>query len=537
MDSDLMSYSAYLNSLPAASEGTLAKAIRTHASDVLEVRMVVSAPAKGNWYKRGVGNVKDVGGGYEVRLKNWKDVIKRVGEMTKELWDRRTVYVENIPVRYRSVAGIARFINALLHPITNPCTSVQHVSLPGHHPNAKCKEFALASLQSEDELIHMTKHWPWHTNAPSDSGESEAEEAEEVSEARKFGLRCTSKERWEELGREYVAYREHLLQQVAGTDDQNVIGPEDAGPSRVIGDETHEQMARTDLQSLRDHPQNCLVFIRNVHQSTNKTTLRTLFSTAFATLEDSNGIDYVDYNKGMDACYLRLKSPTHASRIIAHFTSHPTQQSDGLDSTGTPAEETDRVIHAELVTGTREQVYWAKVPEKVRREAVIRLQSGRTPSPQAAPEHPKAAAVSSPTSYPQGCLVFVRNIHPSTNKTALRLLFASAFGEDEDGTDYVDFSKGMDTCHLRLKSPSHATRLVSYFTSHPTVGGNGLGSTDAQQGDKAIEMELVTGKREEVYWGKVPEKVRREAVARAVSGVEVGGDEEGERKRRKRRRK
>ena len=54
------------------------------------------------------------------------------------------------------------------------------------------------------------------------------------------------------------------------------------------------------------------------------------------------------------------------------------------------------------------------------------------------------------TMYPPGCLVFVRHVHPETNKTTLRKLFSRAFetrnapGTD-DAIDYVDFNKGMDT--------------------------------------------------------------------------------------------
>ena len=45
----------------------------------------------------------------------------------------------------------------------------------------------------------------------------------------------------------------------------------------------------------------------------------------------------------------------------------------GLDSAGAAASEADpkaRPISAELVDGEREALYWNKVPEKVRREAV-----------------------------------------------------------------------------------------------------------------------------------------------------------------------
>lgn len=33
-------------------------------------------------------------------------------------------------------------------------------------------------------------------------------------------------------------------------------------------------------------------------------------------------------------------------------------------------------------------------------------------------------------------------------------------------------------------------------------------------------MELVTGKREQLYWEKVPEKVRRQAVQKALASVQ-----------------
>ncbi len=44
----------------------------------------------------------------------------------------------------------------------------------------------------------------------------------------------------------------------------------------------------------------------------------------------------------------------------------------GLDSAGTPAADGERPISAEVVDGEREELYWNKVPEKVRREAVRR---------------------------------------------------------------------------------------------------------------------------------------------------------------------
>ena len=74
--------------------------------------------------------------------------------------------------------------------------------------------------------------------------------------------------------------------------------------------------------------------------------------------------------------------------------------------------------------------------------------------------HPETQTQTTPHSpYPFDCLVFVRNVHPDTNKTMLKSLFTQAFQDQgQDGTtstaglDYVDFNRGMDT--VRALPPS-----------------------------------------------------------------------------------
>jgi len=85
---------------------------------------------------------------------------------------------------------------------------------------------------------------------------------------------------------------------------------------------------------------------------------------------DGDGLDYVDFNKGMDSCYLRLASPRHTSILTDHFTSHPTAQTRGLDDMGTSPVDTHAALVIEIVQGKKEELYWEKVPEKVRRQAV-----------------------------------------------------------------------------------------------------------------------------------------------------------------------
>lgn len=94
--------------------------------------------------------------------------------------------------------------------------------------------------------------------------------------------------------------------------------------------------------------------------------------------------------------------------------------------------------------------------------------------------------------------------------------------------------------------------LTEYFAAHPkaqTAGLDRSGSTPSSgPGPKAITLEVIEGTREELYWNKVPEKVRRQAVEKAAvaAGVqpERGGGEEagavdpthGKRKRKRRKR-
>ncbi|KAI5993638.1 hypothetical protein EDD15DRAFT_2388070 [Pisolithus albus] len=121
--------------------------------------------------------------------------------------------------------------------------------------------------------------------------------------------------------------------------------------------------------------------------------------------------------------------------------------------------------------------------------------------------------------YPYGCLVFVKNIHPETNKTTIKALFAKAFDGKSTGVDYVDFNKAwIQFCYLRLASPHHTNVLTEHFTRHPTVQINGLDDSGRALGEneQMIKVELIEGKREALYWKNIPEKVRRQAVEKAL---------------------
>lgn len=225
-----------------------------------------------------------------------------------------------------------------------------------------------------------------------------SEENEATNDARKFGFRTTTKSAWEALRAEYLVYRQQLVEEINAYQDSSTSAPPGSSSSRVDASvapaapsdtqpvQEAESQAQAPLKRPTDestpaitlsapYPYGCLLFIKNIHSETNKTTLKSLFGKVL-TKTTTSGIDYVDFSKGMDTCYLRLSTPASASLLSTYFASNPTVQANGLDDTGSPLSSVSsssgdlKPITAEVVLGTREQVYWQKVPEKIRRGAV-----------------------------------------------------------------------------------------------------------------------------------------------------------------------
>lgn len=72
---------------------------------------------------------------------------------------------------------------------------------------------------------------------------------------------------------------------------------------------------------------------------------------------------------------------------------------------------------------------------------------------------------------------------------------------------------------------------MDYFSSHCVAQLSGLDSSGSESSDvRPIMAEIVLGKREEVYWDKIPEKLRRQAVEktlRAMHGPQYVGSSSG----------
>ncbi|CDO77216.1 hypothetical protein BN946_scf184747.g29 [Trametes cinnabarina] len=415
-------YLARLNHTPP--ESTYLKALRAHASDLLEVRVRVSAPPKAAWYGSGPSSSPDELGGYELRRKDWRDALSRARNSTRHEWESRTVYMECIPLAHRLVPGIYHFATYLLGMTTSEqslTTRIQAVSLPSHHLDRpgdvpKPKGFAFVTFADENDAARLAADWPWlprHAPSPSHSDSStHGDGALLAHDASKFGFRVLRKARWDELKEEYLSYRQRLLDQAAAKPSQSTSaqhapahrlsasadqrhfsldgaqhtdakprsrGADPSPPGLSAEDGSRNALAQSPFGYASPFPPGCLVYVRNVHPETNKTTLRPLFGThgfGASAAATSSALDYVDYSKGMNSCHLRLSAPRHAQALVSAFQARAIVQRQGLDDAGTvlpddsPEEERAKAISTEIVQGTKEELYWSKVPDKVRREAV-----------------------------------------------------------------------------------------------------------------------------------------------------------------------
>lgn len=217
---------------------------------------------------------------------------------------------------YRTVSGIARLTSGLLSQPGQALsmTKVQNITLPPHHQDRpgdqpKCKGFALVTLADLQDVQPFLDEWPW--DGQTAHAKSSSTNEEYVRESVKFGLRTLSKSRWDQLKDEYLAYQRQLLDELVAFND----GTSDKRPYDDIHPSEHDEEYETPSQPEPEPPEptntatttlaspyplNCLVFVRNIHPETNKTTLRKLFSIAFGATS-AESLDYVDFNKGMDS--------------------------------------------------------------------------------------------------------------------------------------------------------------------------------------------------------------------------------------------
>ncbi|KAJ3562827.1 hypothetical protein NP233_g9333 [Leucocoprinus birnbaumii] len=395
-------------------QAALAKAVKSTANHLFDVRLLLHADETVPRF----GKQKEVIGGYEIRKKRVGFSLK-----SKSEWDACTLYIENIPPGHRTYSEIIRFLNDLLrdapptpspsHSI-DPLTRIQGITFPSHHndkPDTRpsCKGFALVTFARVSDCQHLEEHWPWTRGSSADSSEvgpSAIDDDDAKNTAaktshlpRQYHFRIITKVRWLQLKAEYLTHRQKLVDEMNAYQDA-----QHKRPSKALSPQTPDVMSanasqpsasasaprrsvETSTPALSPYspfPPNCLVFVKNVHPETTKTTLRGLLSRGLgaqavqSSQKNHDGLDYVDFSKGMDTCYLRLATPAYTTALVEHF-DHRTRKivqvtgmdEAGIDVSSEPSSFAGRKpIVVERVIGRPEEIYWEKVPVKVKKGAV-----------------------------------------------------------------------------------------------------------------------------------------------------------------------
>ncbi|KAI0298937.1 hypothetical protein BC826DRAFT_967269 [Russula brevipes] len=378
--------------------------MRAYAKDTFDIRMVVVEKMRSRRGHHGYAPA----GGYELRRKDWAEATQRFPAFSPEYWGALTIYIvrapsliaalslyvspkENIPLLFRSMVGLSKLLHSLLPrdcslSSTADYRCIQSIYFPPHHQDPpdvipKCKGFALVTLSESSATSHLLTRFPYHKHAnnrrdpPADDDD---DASPEELEARKAGFRTLSKERWEALQSEYVEYRDALLRHVAASSSASaptparvsaapappvVIPPSPNPPTSAVASVGRAKYASMSQPPRAEtppsyYPPGCVIFVRHIPQDTNKTALRARFSAVFAD-DDPAALDYVDYTKGLDSCYLRLTTREHALLLLKRF-----EKEQG----------TGEAVALELLDGRREEMYWECVPDKVRALAVQRAQ-------------------------------------------------------------------------------------------------------------------------------------------------------------------
>lgn len=191
------------------------------------------------------------------------------------------------------------------------------------------------TLSTAEDVQFLLDQWPWDEPLITDEHNRKSDVSQESDvfqqEAKKFGHRCLSKRKWEELRAEYLLYRQQLIAELEADNEaqekvhrtQTTLTHEKHINSPLhVHEPGHDQPEPPQAKSISDippqsksqgpifnasspFPPECLVLVRHVHSETNKTTLRALFSQASKLVEGkkdaSDGLDYVDYTKGLDS--------------------------------------------------------------------------------------------------------------------------------------------------------------------------------------------------------------------------------------------
>jgi hypothetical protein len=141
-------------------------------------------------------------------------------------------------------------------------------------------------------------------------------------------MRAITRARWDALNEECLVCKQSLVDEVARAETE-MDHPDHGAPDHEHSEPTARPHLQTQTQTQTapstPYPFDCLIFVHNVHSGTNKATLKSLFAQAFQDQDGSAhtptaaGLDYVDFNKGMDLSDLSVDT-TYSFQLVLRTT-------------------------------------------------------------------------------------------------------------------------------------------------------------------------------------------------------------------------
>ncbi|GAA5982846.1 hypothetical protein JCM10908_006808 [Rhodotorula pacifica] len=482
--------------------------------------------------------------GYQIGRKEPPDV-PRLTAMEASEWDDLVIYLENIPFSAAASQdrSLSRFISSalsspvqrlILPPLYDPTSKSRQRDeelLPddgGQSSQAQAfaqsrggpkkglgglpkgggpfKGFAFVILRSSEDVDRTLSTYPWKAEPTRRDAQGDADDEEEAEDSRmdepqpdadprgkgkakkpkptpaekskNAGMRALKYSRWLELKREYLAYRhdlETLLDaQLAGEMQRMRYPPVKRDvPPHLIREHAHP--ARAPLPPPRQPADPQL-----------------------------------------------QETPTQRQKRAASPSSPPPE------SEAAPA--TTVVVDNAPGSSAKRQKR-ASSPTAAFNARVKRL---RTPSPGI--DLASDAALDVQGAYPEGCVLWIRNVHENSTRTTLKALFGALLDQLQEGSgkgvEFVDYEKGLDTCHLRFSAPALARVMHEHLSSSPSLHlsqtiltpSASLSPSSLAAATTASRRPLIStmlsGEEERRYWANVPEATRR--VARKAAGAKVG---------------
>ncbi|KAJ9109004.1 hypothetical protein QFC21_000330 [Naganishia friedmannii] len=281
------------------------------------------------------------GGGYGMQF---LDGQRRARISTEEL-EQNSIFLDNVPPQYATgKEGILRLLSEVAPTLVDP-TIILGIGGIASTPAADTGGSAEGCLPMRHVVIVFNSKANAEIALRTISGEDADLHNGIVARLRKLGCVAKTIGELQDLRLEYLRYQAHVREIL----DQSVPDAEDQENDHVQS--VHQRTRHEEVVTSTDrYPHHCLIFLRNLPDTTNKTEIKAKLDVYL----DGDKVDYVDWKKGQITAYVRVLRPVHASKIIG-----------GLNN-----EAKDDTMKAELLVDKQEEIYWMKLPEKIRAAAL-----------------------------------------------------------------------------------------------------------------------------------------------------------------------